>query len=130
MCDERHSYDEEEIGTRPAASSNERVGGDWGEKAGDRPFDRRAREVRRSVTLVRDRVVVRRAEPAVVAARAFKAGRSERERARSGCGCSLTARPGPAPREVGSARVSFERNHYRYPQPRNTVPFSARLLVL
>ena len=95
-----------------------------------REIDRRAREVRRSVTLVRDRVVVRRAEPAVVAARAFKAGRSERERARSGCGCSLTARPGP-PAKSARPRVSIERgNHYRYPQPRNTVPFSARLLVL
>ena len=30
---ERHSYDEEEIGARPAASSNE--SGDWGEEEGD-----------------------------------------------------------------------------------------------
>ena len=69
MCDERHSYDEEEI---------RQVMREWGGLGRESGRSTEELEVRRSVTLVRDRVVVRRAEPAVVAARAFKAGRSER----------------------------------------------------
>ena len=129
MCDERHSYDEEEIGTSPAASSNERVwavGGRLGRESG-----RSTEELevgRRSVTLVRDRVVVRRAEPAVVAARAFKAGRSESGPVLARACASRAARLATASGRAREVREgSFERNHYRYPG-RNTVPFSARLL--